>query len=670
MIITYRLDVAICRQYHIPHLNQMGCLVARAAQAHEADVRRRPPLCIVGMQSSRPAVVTCSVILGATAVGKVYGLIHGSGLLLQPHPFLPGTFKSLMCLGLFMELAAFAVLVRSGARLFLSMCLGLAIVFVAYHAVQVGMGIPGPCPCLGGLWGHWEPLAKAETLLAFVSACGLGVVAFLGLFPVVAPSPPPPSPQPCALSVAICMGLWLLFGIAVIWLWQGRVLGGDEGMEAAKAMQLVHNPGGWIRVWNDQPPVLSWLGAFAFQAVAPVISVGRVVVVLLGLSLPLVLAAYQSQLGLRWSAPVSVTLLWLALPSAWSSFMQEAPAYALAIASLLPLLRHSEKASLLLVSAVIAALALSFKLTAAFGLVVPFVWLLQRSVARALFWGLFAVAVMMLGSWILPHWSWKTMIASHLQSGTEANLAYRVDPSAYAYSWLLCVLTLVTVGGRYVHSRLSPVVPWIAAAVVALFVHSFHRPYFKYYELHLLAPLAVLGGIGCVELLDWIGAGLSSRRARLVTIVGVTLVSALWGWQRIDQISVDRQLSKRFVPSDIVERLQLVRDQGEAAFSMDPIWTFAAGMVQTPPELTVISLKRIWSGQMNHSCISEQLASNHLGAIVLLHELTMHPGWSNVLSGYAPAGRWGKEIVFTRKDLRFTPIDLSEQTQPFRRLGL
>lgn len=625
---------------------------------------------MVSAHSSRSAVAVCSVILGVMTVGNFYALLHGSGLLLQPHPFLPGTFHLWLWLGLLLECAAFAILVFSKARLFLTVCLGLAVVFVAYHAVQAGLEIPGPCPCLGGFLSHWKPLAQGETLLSFGLACVLGVVAFAGLFPVSAPGSPAPQAQAWARPAAVSMSLWLLFGAAVVWLWQGRVLGGDEGMEAAKALQLALDHGAWSRVWNDQPPLLSFVGALAFKMVAPGIGVGRVVVVLLGLVLPLTLAAYHSQMACRWATPVSVVLLWLATPHAWASFMQEAPAYALALAAWLPLLRRPNDRWALLLSTAIAALALSVKLTAAFGLVAPFVWLLQRSAARALRWGTGAVGLMIVSSWLLPGWSWSTMAVAHLQSGVEAVQKYRLQPSAYAHSWLVCGLALAAVAVSHVRNRLSVIVPWLSAAGVALLIHCVHHPYFRYYDLHLLAPLAVLGGIGFVEVWSWLGTELRFHRARWPAAVGVLAVSGLWAGQRISRSGADRQVAKQWASSPIVEQLASLRKAGETAFSMDPVWTFAAGLVQTPPELTVIPLKRIWSGQANDRFITAMLASNHVGGIVVSQALTQHPEWSNLLSGYAPTGRSGEELVFIRNDLNPKSIDLNEQSRLFHRLGL
>lgn len=434
--------------------------------------------------ASRPAVAFCGFVLGLTAAGKIYALAHGSGLLGAPHPFLPGTFGPYVWLGLLVELAAFAALLCFGARAFLGVCMGLAILFVGYHTVDVALGLGGTCPCLGGFLSRWKPLANSEALISFLSSLGLGIASFLGLFPVAQTKPPAVAPQSCAGPAVFAASLWFLLGGLVIWLWHGRELGGDEGMEAGKALQWMVDPSQWSRVWNDQPPLFSLIGALAFKVFTPGMTAARIAVVLMGLCVPVTLAVYFAKLGVRWAAVIAVLLLWVALPSEWGAFMQEGPAYAVALAAWLPLLLRGEGRTALGVSALIAALAVCVKLTAAFGLVVPFVWLCQRSWPKACVWGVLTVGLVAGASVALPGWSWSNMSAAHLQSGVAEIQHYRMNPIGYATSWLVCALAVFAVGNRYVTRRLSLLVPWLVAAVAALGIHLVHRPFFGYYAVH------------------------------------------------------------------------------------------------------------------------------------------------------------------------------------------
>lgn len=225
--------------------------------------------------ASRINVLICGLILGLTALGKTFALIHGSGLLVQPHPFLPGNFAIYVWLGLAVELLAFAALVFVGARAFLTVCLGLAILFIAYHTLEVYLQIAAPCPCLGGLLSHWKPLTGAESTLSFLLACGLGISSFIALFPQSPKIQSALPPQPAGWVIGTALTLWLLASALILWFWQGRILGGDEGMEAAKSLQLLVHPENVNRMWNDQPPLLTFIGTQLFQWFGPSYTVGR-----------------------------------------------------------------------------------------------------------------------------------------------------------------------------------------------------------------------------------------------------------------------------------------------------------------------------------------------------------------------------------------------------------
>lgn len=188
-----------------------------------------------------------------------------------------------------------------------------------------------------------------------------------------------------------------------------------------------------------------------------------------------------------------------------------------------------------------------------------------------------------------------------------------------------------------------------------------------------MTPLAVLGAVGFVDLCGLIRAGQLSRIERWAAIAGVVLACAGWGWQRTEQIYVSHQRSIAVDSSPVVEGLKALRQSGQTAFAASPRWTFAAGLLVTPPELTILSLKRAWSGQMSFPLAAELVASNHVGGIVVSPSLVKVPAWSNLLSGYAATARSDDVVLYVRKDLSPEPIEVDERAQTLRmlrRLGL
>ena len=621
-------------------------------------------------EPSRVASGFCASILGMTATGKAFALVHKSALLFLPHPFLPGTFETYLLLGLISELAALLLFVLFGRRVFLLTCLGLSIVFIGYHMIQVGLGVAGPCPCIGGLLSKWKPLAASEGLLSFIFAVSLGLASFFGLFSVKAHIRVP-SHSPSAVSlpaVTLAIAVWAILGCLVVALWHGRRLGGDEGMEAAKALQLLLHADAWGRVWNDQPPLLSFLGAYAFSISNPTLSAARATAVVLCLMMPLTLAVQYCQLNLRWAGFIAALFFWLALPASFASFMQEGPAYALGTAALLPLLSLGAEWIPLCLSAMLGAAALSIKLTAAFALVVPFVWLLQRSTRKALGWSFALIALTLVIASLLPGWSWATMIRTHVGLASEDTVQYPIQPDIYADNWLICALAVFALARRYMKNALASVIPWLSAALAAVIIHFLHRPYFGYYCIHLMAPVVVLAAIGLFALLDMINSSSALSNVKKPAYLGLLCVGSLWGWQRVSDIKAFYEASSMIEGSAVANGLEAIAASGRTAYSVDPIWTFTVRLPQTPPELTVLSLKRHWSGQIGDISATKMLSTNHVAALVVPKGFITTPEWSRLLADYLPTAESGADLLFVRKALHPTAIRLDDRVELLREL--
>ncbi len=619
----------------------------------------------------------CALILAFTVLIKVFALAHGSGTLASPHPFLPGTFRFWVSVALAAELLGFVVLAFAGSREFAAFCLGLGALIIAYHAVQVGLDIKGPCPCLGSMLSRWKPLSGAEQLLSFLLASLLSTAAFLGFFEKFNAVEPENGSlrNDWRFWAGTSAGLWVLLSFALAVLWKDRVLGGDEGLEAAKALQWLRMPSEWLRVWNDQPPLLSFIGALALKLGHEDMQAVRFCSILLCLGLPLSLACYFGQMRMPWGAPIAAAFLWFAFPTIWGVFMQEGPAYALGLASLIPLCGDPKGSRLrLIISSSIAAFALSIKLTAAFALLVPFIFLCQQSALKPLIWGSLAVLIVVVLSCILPGWSWNTILISHFQ-GTKLGMEqFHLRANAYTDAWLLCIFSLFAVGNRYLRQALRPVMPWIVAAITSILIHILHKPFYLYYNLHLIAPLAVLAAVGLLDLLvlaeNFTLRGELSRMERGAIIAGAGSLICVWIFVGLASLRHHFQMTAPISASDVVAGLRSLRSRGEEAFSLDPLWTFSADMTQSPPELTFVSLKRFWSGEISEAAIAGILLSNRIGGAVLTEEAVGRSAWKEFVAHYGPVARTGGSVLFARKDLHFKEIDLKDQSALYSRLGL
>lgn len=273
------------------------------------------------------SVVACAVVLTVTTLAKGYGLFTGGPLLQQPHPFLYGSYGFYVWAGFLAEILALATLLLA-KRLFLPICLGLSILFVGYHAMESALHIAVSCPCLGGILGVGGGMAAYESFLSFIMACGLGVMSFVALG-----GPCESDDERSGLGVTplarerilggpvISAILWLGIGLLVIGLWRGKELAGDEGMEAAKALQYLRNPTAAAAMWNDQPAAWSKLLSLVFGSFGPSLSSARITSVLIGLLLPITWAVYAARMGVPAAGPAFVLIAWPTQGAFFASFL-------------------------------------------------------------------------------------------------------------------------------------------------------------------------------------------------------------------------------------------------------------------------------------------------------------------------------------------------------------
>jgi hypothetical protein len=241
---------------------------------------------------------------------------------------------------------------------------------------------------------------------------------------------------------------------------------------------------------------------------------------------------------------------------------------------------------------------------------------------------------------------------------------------AYAQGWLVCALAVFAVANRYVRNELALIVPWLSAALAALFIHLIHRPFWDYYNIHLITPVAVLAGVGTIDLWRLLGRAEIPRLQRRLAGAFLVVICCLWARHRETEIVASHAHATLMSASPVVKELKALGESGHTEFSIYPLWTFAAGKTQTPTELTIIPRKRVWSGQISDTVIVQMLASNHIDAIVLYQNSMKDPVWTNLLASYIPVARDEGNILFVRRELNPKPINLDEQTEMLHKLGL
>ncbi len=607
-------------------------------------------------------VAVCAIIIGATAAAKAFALWQGNALLSQAHPWLPGTFLTWAVVGLIAEVAALAILAIGKQRLFLIASLVLGSLFISYHWYQVWQNVPSPCPCLGGMMGNG--MAEIETRVSFALAITIALAAFFGLCQrgSLMEQSKPVRGNWIAIGAAILV--WAVASAAFVIAYHGRDADSDESMEAAKALLVMEHPEQQPEMWNDQPPLLTHVFATLFHWFWPSLTVTRTFVAILGLLIPTTWILFLKPHQLTWAVAPAVAFLWALIPEMIGSAQLEPAAYAVATASAIPLIAMRNWKLAFVLSVLIGILSLNIKLTAAFGLVLPFVIIFMRSPVRAIGWGALVVAGVVASSMAQPNWSWAAMSESHLVAAGQARV-FVFNTQQIALAWVPILFAIASFCYRYATRRLAPLFPLYMSLFVAIGIHLGHRPYWGYYSIHFLAPLCLLAGIGVVDVVAMLSRQTRMRAALVGASVCVLLVS--WSIERLNNWG-----GKYTASTDISDSAPLIAAMKKYAttdrlgFSNDNIIAFASGLMP-PPWVTIAPSKRVWSGNLTRIALIDTLVSNKVPVLAI--PLDRERAWDRLLTNYSLVEIDKAVGVYVSKDLVPEGIVI-KNASPLKQFGL
>lgn len=465
--------------------------------------------------------------------------------------------------------------------------------------------------------------------------------------------------------VALALAMWVWVSV----LGQRYVeIGPDEGMEMAKALLLAKAPAEASRAWSDQPwlyaKVLSWL----WQVSGGQWLAGRLFTVLVAsawlLALSRLMPRGSSAIHGLWGGLFLVT--WPQFLPLSCSMMVEVPCIGLATLALAPLM-GARRLTLwhCAASAVLAGLATSLKLVALLTLPAWFIAVAQAGQAtpndsgnpagtnravvsatrRLLVWN--AVFLVVVGCLlpIGPGGPQQWLLLPHLRS---ERLLWQTGDSLHAFTPSLLlpaasalVCAAVALAFLRQRGRLREAAVPAALLVVPLVVHSFHRPFWSYYLLHFASGAAALGGWGLGELLRQTWRELRQPRPGEATtrferpLMAGTLLGAAWFSVDVDRSLLDLQRlqgNQRLSESVLVQTLKQAAPRIHYAYSRDGAFLAQANCVALP-ELTIMPLKRFWSGDLTETQVLD-LVSRRLPEALLLRvdrELG-DPAWQKLLT--------------------------------------
>lgn len=405
--------------------------------------------------------------------------------------------------------------------------------------------------------------------------------------------------------------------------------GSDEGFELAKATLCLHGHHLYSEVWNDQPPLHTFLVTEVLKHVSTSILAPRLLTVLFAAIL--LASVFLIIQRLHGTTPAAIaTGLLVASPGFLelsNSCMLEIPSLATAVAALVMLLLPKPVRWHLwtVASGLVFGLALQMKLVPAIllSLVVLFLWLkhCEGTLApRELLVPLMVFGVTMMAAYILSdlliergaylaHFSqsWHSHFAAAKTDEYGGAKYYPFDVSVLFKNW---DTTVPAVAGvilllRTWRTNLWRLVP-LAWLVVTFVVFTIHRPWWAYYYVHTAIPLCWCAAIAFSFAVSW--AMRKRNRAGLLALAAFSLCAVCWmGGRMYLQVMAVRS-SPQLYAEPVLEYIARLKPYAHWMYATKEIYSFHAG-IPMPPELAVVPLKRFWAGEITNDEIAAELAS-------------------------------------------------------------
>ncbi|WP_187971811.1 pectate lyase [Aquibium microcysteis] len=434
----------------------------------------------------------------------------------------------------------------------------------------------------------------------------------------------------------------------------------DEGFNLAKAAAVAEGHALYREVWNDQPPLLTYVLSAVHRLVPHSVAAARIVVLLF--SLVLVTSLFRVVLRAEgrfaaWTAALLLTSCGFFLQLGVSVLIG-LPAIALAMLSIDLATAGGRRRRLLAFLAGAAFAAAVF--TKAFAMIalpalVAALWQARRRDgadapapwAHAIGGSALVSAAMLAG---MGGFAADQLLGTHVDArGLEAlrhqggpsrlvSLAWKLAPAPLAFALLFGLGAFRMRPGS---SLLLPVI-WIASAALLL---STHNPLRDHQVLILIVPLCWLGGIGFKSLFrpgERLPLGdfmLGNRDRRIVAASAALLLAG--GAVLAVEVARDLAAAQRYLdPAPTLgeqmarERLGLLAGTTRTLVTDRPIDAYRHGL-SVPPELAVWSLKRLQTGAVTDDDVIAAIAA-HPGAAVLLRRFAHSPDFLRRIGALVP----------------------------------
>ncbi len=458
--------------------------------------------------------------------------------------------------------------------------------------------------------------------------------------------------------------------------------GGDENFEILKGFLYSRGFRLYTEIWNDQPPLFTVLLGALFKLTGPSVFAGRLMV----LAFATILFVSFYSLVLRTSgrtgaivAAICLLVSPLFLPFS-VSVMQRIPALGMGLFAALLLLRGEAQGRQhwFLLSGIVMGCALQIRLTAAILLPALIIEVLLEetgSNGQGRFWARFRhLSIWFLGiglsfSAILFYCggisaNFQTLKVTHFSTALPSEFG---GPQNYPFDFgLLRTHIEVVIGTAFGICVILWKEHWkrmrlpFVFLITSVIVHLIHRPFWDYYYLHLLIPMVWISGHGVAQTferasLQPAGSGLTARLKAgsfKLTGIGLCLLLAAIGGSRFAHDLHSLRERKKVSEDRILPIIMKYREGTHWFYTSSGLYAVYA-QLPVPPEIAVVSLKRLWSGQITEGEIVSCVKRYQPEQLLLSFDVDQHPLWkSYVVSNYFLAYDDGTNALFVSVRLR------------------
>ena len=448
-------------------------------------------------------------------------------------------------------------------------------------------------------------------------------------------------------------------------------IGADEGFELAKATLCLHGQHLYTDVWNDQPPLHTFLVTQILRYISPSILGPRLLTV--GFALLLLGSIFKIVHRVSGLSVAALTTGFVIASPGFlelsSSCMLEIPALATALAavSLLFNAPRGEWSVREIAAGIVFGLALQIKLVPAIYLVLVPLIVLLRSQQQLKSLKTLLVPLVAFGSSLLVAYVGTDLLieggaylgnfgqswASHF--GHAKTLEYG-SANDFPFQWPVLlknwdVAAPGLIGLAVLLRKLRPILPLPLTWLVIVFgVFAFHKPWWPYYYIHTAIPLCWCAALGVGFLYQRVKA-----RMPLLTIFFLfsACVSCWMGARIYFQVNNIRKSPKTF-SSPVMAQIQRFKPFSTYMYADKLIYSFYCD-IPIIPQLAVVPIKRVWAGEITNDRIVKEMLKYRPGLILLLNDARELPFNDLLQAEYQPVYMDKESRLYAHKSIAKSP---------------